>query len=301
MSLFPASRDCAPAGGNAVHSSEASAFPALGKNGLRETPANTGPRLLGTISGTAFLAVAVAHCCALVRLSRNRSAVLRSCPTSEAALSADIRGDFPPKKRRPSARRPVFPLPAWEQPTQSKKTTAKACFPSPRVKTAAPRAPPRPTSRMTHVFDAPHGNDALALFSPPAAVSPRQNRPRSLKQRGRPAGLFGRKGGGAACVLPKRAGTFSVKSVETVFSNSEGISRRGTSQNPAPRVPSVHRMFLRAAEELPRRRRASAGLPRFRAQKRRREVRRLFISTLQPETRRLLPPFPRPRRDEWEP
>ena len=25
---------------------------------------------------------------------------------------------------------------------------------------------------MTHVFDAPHGNDALALFSPPAAVSP---------------------------------------------------------------------------------------------------------------------------------
>lgn len=48
---------------------------------------------------------------------------------------------FSPKKRRPSARRPVFPLPAEAQPTQSKKITAKACFPSPGVKTAAPDEP----------------------------------------------------------------------------------------------------------------------------------------------------------------
>lgn len=197
MSLFPASRD-GPSRGKRRHSSEASAFPALGKNGLRETPANTGPRLLGTISGTAFLAVAVAHCCALVRLSRNRSAVLRSCPTSEAALSADIRGDFPQKKRRPSARRPVFPLPAWEQPTQSKKITAKACFPSPRVKTAAPGVPPRPTSRMTQVFNAPHGNDARALFFPRQPFFPPPGRTACVLSSsvGRPAGLFGRKGGG---------------------------------------------------------------------------------------------------------
>ena len=91
---------------------------------------------------------------------------------------------FLQKKRRTSARRPVFPLPAWKQPTQSKKITAKACFPSPGVKTAAPRVPPRPASRMTHVFDVPHGNDALALFSLPRQHAPRQNRLRSLKQRG---------------------------------------------------------------------------------------------------------------------
>lgn len=194
-------------------------------------------------------------------------------PTSEAALSADIRADFP-QKTSALRKASCFSPPRVGTADAEQKITAKACFPSPGVKTATPGVPPRPTSRMTHVFDAPHGNDARALFFPPAAVPPPGRTGCVLSSSvGRPAGLFGRKGGGAACVLPKRAGTFSV---EKVPSNSEGISRRGTSQTPAPRVPSVHRMFLRAAEEPPRRRRASAGLPRFRAQKRRREARRLF-------------------------
>lgn len=141
MSLFPASRDCATAGGNAVHSPEASAFPARGKNRLREAPANTGLRLLGTISGTAFRAVAVALCCAPPRLSRNLPSVLPNPPDLRSRSFCRHPRRFSPKKRRPSARRPVFPLPAEEQPTQSKKITAKACFPSPGVKTAAPDEP----------------------------------------------------------------------------------------------------------------------------------------------------------------
>lgn len=143
MSLFPASRD-GPRRGKRRHSSEASAFPALGKNGLRETQANTGLRLLGTISGTAFRAVADAHCCAPPRLSRNLPSVLPNPPDLRSRPFCRHPRRFSPKKSRTSARRPVFPLPAWEQPTQSKKITAKACFPSPRVKTAAPRVPPRP-------------------------------------------------------------------------------------------------------------------------------------------------------------
>lgn len=163
MSLFPASRDCATAGGNVVSSSahrRSRPWERTGCGKRRQTP------------DCAFSGLSPAQSSLLSQMhtaARWRGFPEASQPSSEAALSADIRADFPPKKRRPSARRPVFPLPAWEQPTQSKKITAKACFPSPRVKTAAPRAPPRPTSRMTHVFDAPHGNDALALFSPPAA------------------------------------------------------------------------------------------------------------------------------------
>ena len=88
--------------------------------------------------------------------------------------------------------------------------------------------------------------------------------------------------------------------VETFFSNSEGISRRGTSQNPAPRVPSCHRN-IRAVKEPAMRR---PLLPCFPVAERKKGCVKhaaFSILTLQPQARRLLPPFPQPRRDEWEP
>lgn len=155
-----------------------------------------------------------------------------------------------------------------------------------------PRPPPRPASR-----DGPRRGKRRHSSEASAFPALGKNRLRSLKQRG------------AACrTLREKKRRRSLRSPEArrniqrgeIFLEQRGNFTARDFSEPCP-ARSVHRMFLRAAEEPPRRRRASAGLSRFRAQKRRREARRLFISTLQSETRRLLPPFPRPRRDEWAP
>lgn len=196
MSLFPASRDCATAGGNAVHSSEASAFPALEKTGCgkcRQTPDFAFSGLSPAQSSVLSQLHSAARRRGFPETSHPSS---RIRPTSEAALSADIRADFP-QKTSALRKASCFSPPRVGTADAEQKITAKACFPSPGVKTAAPRVPPRPASRMTHVFDVPHGNDARALFFPPAAIFPPGSAACVLSSSvGRPAGLFGRKGGG---------------------------------------------------------------------------------------------------------
>ena len=131
MSLSPASRDCATAGGNAVHSSEASAFPALGKNRLREAPANTGPRFSG-LSPAQPSVLSQLHSAARRRgFPETSHPSSRIRPSSEAALSADIRADFPPKNVGPPQGVLFFLCPQRNSRRRAKRLPQEPVFPPP--------------------------------------------------------------------------------------------------------------------------------------------------------------------------
>lgn len=233
------------------------------------------------------------------RAAPSRDYLRHSLPCCRRCTLLHTGAAFPKPPIRPpeSARPPNPPFLPTSAPIFPQKTSAlrkASCFSPPRVGTAdaeqkdyrksmfslsrrensrAPRAS-APGVPMTHVFDVPHGNDARALFFP-RQHAPRQNSLRSLKQRG------------AACrTLREKRRRRSLRSPEARRNIQRGesfLEQRGnfTARDfsepcPARSVhPSGHRN-VRAAEEPAMRRRASAGLPRFRAQKRRREARRLF-------------------------
>ncbi len=221
-------------------------------------------------------------------------------PTSEAALSADIRADFP-QKTSALRKASCFSPPRVATADAEQKDYRKSMFSlSPRENSRAPRAS-APGVPMTHVFDAPHGNDARALFFP------RQHAPPPAEQAEVSQAAWGSltdSSGEKAAAHPAFSRSAQEHSAWRTWrqfpQTAGGISRRGTSQNPAQHAPSIGCSFAQPKNRPG----VAALLPGFPVSERKKggvKHAAFFISTLQPQARRLLPPFPRPRRDEWEP